>query len=120
MPEYRKMTGKTKYLDRPIPTISLADYANRIEEITSQLVDAAEHIGFYNIVDHGIHRSDVDAIFEESALFFSLSDDVKSNVPFTSAHNAGWEKNAQVRPSTGAADRKESYQMQFERNLEGK
>lgn len=39
----------------------------------------------------------------------------------TSQHqNAGWEKQAQVRPSTGLADMKESYQMQFGANMADK
>jgi isopenicillin N synthase-like dioxygenase len=111
---------KTKYIDRPIPTISLANYESRIDEITSQLVSAAENVGFFSIVDHGITAAEIDNIFSQSARFFSLPDEVKAKVPFSSANNAGWEKNAQVRPSTGAADRKESYQMQFGRNMEGK
>lgn len=113
-------TEKTKYLDRPIPTVSLANYSTRIDEITKQLVDAAENVGFFCVVDHGIPASDIDAIFSQSARFFALPDPVKAKVPFSSAHNAGWEKNSQIRPSTGAADKKESYQMQFGQNMDGK
>ncbi|KAJ9617127.1 hypothetical protein H2200_000848 [Cladophialophora chaetospira] len=111
---------KTNYSERSTPTISLADYESRTDEITAELVSAAESVGFFSIIDHGISPTDIDQIFIQSARFFSLSDDVKGQVPFSSANNAGWEKNAQVRPSTGAADRKESYQMQFGRNMEGK
>lgn len=111
---------KTKYTDRAIPTISLADFDDRVEEITGQLVEAAENVGFFCVVDHGISRQEVDQIFAQSARFFGLPEEVKAKVPFSSAHNAGWEQNSQVRPSTGAADRKESYQMQFGRNMEGK
>lgn len=32
-------------------------------------------------------------------------------------NNVGWEENSQVRPSTGAADTKESYQIQFGENM---
>lgn len=111
---------RTKYLDRAIPTVSLADFDRRIDQITAELVEAAENVGFFSIVDHGISQQEVDDIFAQSARFFSLPDDVKEKVPFSSAHNAGWEKNSQVRPSTGAADKKESYQMQFGANMEGK
>ena len=110
----------TKYLDRPIPVISLASFDTRINEITNQLIAAAQDVGFFCIADHGISRHEVDAIFSASAAFFSLSDDLKSTVPFSPTHNAGWEKNSQVRPSTGAPDRKESYQMQFGANMEGR
>lgn len=110
----------TRYVDRVIPTVSLANYESRIDEITAELVSAAEHVGFFSIIDHGITPAEIDNIFAQSARFFSLPDEVKANVPFSSANNAGWEKNAQVRPSTGAADCKESYQMQFGSNMEGK
>lgn len=98
----------TKYLDRAIPSISLKDFESRIDEITGQLIHAAENEGFFCIVDHGISRSTVDNMFDNSAKFFGLSDSVKSRVPFSPSNNAGWEKNAQIRPSTGAVDRKES------------
>ncbi|KAF7560183.1 hypothetical protein G7046_g3985 [Stylonectria norvegica] len=110
----------TKYSDRVIPTISLANFDSRIDEITEQLCSAAEDSGFFCVTDHGIPVSSIDKMFSRSSDFFSLPDSDKAKVPFSSAHNAGWEKNAQIRPSTGAADRKESYQMQFGANMEGK
>ena len=109
----------TKYVDRPIPTISLRDFPTRINEITQQLVDAAENIGFFCVVDHDISRSTIDRIFEQSARFFNQADEIKQRVPFSPKHNAGWEKNKQIRPSTGAPDCKESYQMQFGEGMEG-
>ncbi|KAK5048660.1 hypothetical protein LTR84_005751 [Exophiala bonariae] len=110
----------TKYTDRPIPAISLADFDSRVEEITQQLCSAAEDVGFFCVTDHGIPLSSINEIFELSSRFFSLPDEVKAEVAFSSARNTGWEKNAQIRPSTGAVDRKESYQMQFGANMEGK
>jgi isopenicillin N synthase-like dioxygenase len=110
----------TKYIDRPVPTISLYDFDNRIDDITAELLDAAENVGFFTVVDHGISRETVDEIFDQSARFFNQPDDAKARVPFSPQHNAGWEKNAQIRPSTGAADRKESYQMQFGAGMNGK
>lgn len=109
----------TKYIDRPVPTISLRDFDSRVDEITTELVDAAEHHGFFTIVDHGISRESVNQIFDQSARFFNQADEVKARVPFSPQHNAGWEKNAQIRPSTGAVDRKESYQMQFGEGMNG-
>jgi isopenicillin N synthase-like dioxygenase len=44
--------GQTKYLDREIPTISLANFDSRIDEITRELVEAAEHVGFFCIVSY--------------------------------------------------------------------
>jgi isopenicillin N synthase-like dioxygenase len=84
--------GETKYLDRVIPTISLASFDSRIEDITRELIDAAEHVGFFCIVDHGISVAEVDAMFEQSARFFALDDSIKAKVPFSPQHNAGWEK----------------------------
>ncbi|KAI8941896.1 hypothetical protein NX059_000010 [Plenodomus lindquistii] len=110
----------TKYVDRPIPTISLRDFPDRISEITKELVDAAENHGFFCIVDHGIPRHSVDSIFEQSARFFNQPDEVKARIPFSPQYNAGWEKNAQIRPSTGTVDRKESYQMQFGEGMNGR
>lgn len=110
----------TKYLERPIPRISLANFESRIDEITSELVAAAENEGFFCIVDHGIGTSTISRIFKSSAEFFSQPDSVKSLVPFSAQTNAGWEKNAQIRPSTGAPDHKESYQMQFGTGMNGR
>jgi isopenicillin N synthase-like dioxygenase len=89
--------GETKYLDRPIPTVSLANFDSRIDKITRELVDAAENVGFFCITDHGISAAEVDAMFAESARFFALDDSVKGRVPFSSQHNAGWEKQVSLR-----------------------
>jgi len=109
----------TKYVHRPVPTISLRDFDSRVNDITRELVDAAENHGFFCIVDHGISRESIDGIFNQSSRFFNQPDSTKSRVPFSPQHNAGWEKNAQIRPSTGAVDRKESYQMQFGEGMNG-
>jgi isopenicillin N synthase-like dioxygenase len=108
----------TKYSNRTIPRISLRDFDRRVDEITQELVAAAETDGFFVVVDHGIPWSDVERQFEAAESFFELPDGVKWRVPF-SHRNTGWEKNGQVRPSTGQIDRKESYQMQFGEAMDG-
>jgi isopenicillin N synthase-like dioxygenase len=108
----------TKYTNRTIPKISLHDFDVRINEITAELVQAAETDGFFTLTNHGISLPEIERMFQTSESFFSLPDTTKSLVPFSHL-NAGWEKNAQIRPSTGAADRKESYQMQFGANMNG-
>ena len=108
----------TKYIDRSIPRISLANFTSRIEEITTQLVQAAETDGFFSLVDTDITIPEIDAIFAVSESFFALPDNTKASIPF-SHKNVGWEKNQQVRPSTGTADMKESYQLQFGTAMEG-
>jgi isopenicillin N synthase-like dioxygenase len=67
--------------------------------------------------DHGIPLKDVQGAFDLSKQFFALPDAVKSKTALNGM-NAGWEKNTQVRPSTGTADQKESMQLQFAR-MEG-
>ena len=96
--------------------ISLANFQGRNDEITEQLVSAAENVGFFSITDHGISAEDIEAIFGTSEAFFSLPDEVKARVPWN-PNNVGWEKMSQVRPSTGAPDIKESYQLQFGENM---
>ncbi len=98
--------------------ISLHDFDSRIDEITADLCHAAENVGFFALVDHGITQAEIDAIFQTSEDFFRLPDDVKALVPWSN-RNVGWEKMNQIRPSTGAADLKESYQLQFGENMVG-
>lgn len=102
----------TKYADRIIPKISLHDFESRIDEITAELVHAAETDGFFGLINHGISLKTIEKMFATSKSFFDLPDETKGKVPWSSK-NAGWEKQAQIRPSTGAADQKESYQLQF-------
>ena len=108
----------TKYAPRTIPKISLHDFDTRISEITAELIQAAETDGFFSLINHGISLEEIEQMFQTSESFFSLPEETKSTVPFSHV-NTGWEKNAQIRPSTGAADRKESYQMQFGANMDG-
>lgn len=108
--------GATKYTNRSIPRVSLANFSDRVDEITAQLVHAAETDGFFSLTDTEISVPEIDSIFATSESFFALPDDVKGTVPFTHK-NVGWEKRSQVRPSTGVADQKESYQLQFGDNM---
>jgi isopenicillin N synthase-like dioxygenase len=108
--------AQTRYIDRPIPQISLRDFESRITDITAQLIHAAENVGFFTVIDHGLSSQEIEAMFSNSQRFFSLPDNVKATVPWSSK-NVGWEKNAQVRPSTGMPDTKESYQLQFGENM---
>lgn len=108
----------TQYSDRAIPKISLHDFDNRVEEITKQLIHAAETDGFFGLTNHGISLPEIEAQFKLSESFFALPRETKATVPFSHL-NAGWEHTSQVRPSTGQPDQKESYQMQFGANMEG-
>ncbi|KAJ6028373.1 hypothetical protein N7540_003949 [Penicillium herquei] len=110
--------ASTRYIERPIPQISLADFETRIDEITSELVSAAENVGFFTLIDHGLSKQDIESIFTTSKNFFDLPDETKKTVPWNS-NNVGWEKNSQIRPSTGKPDSKESYQLQYGDNMKG-
>lgn len=112
------MAPSTKYSDRAIPEVSLHDFENRVDEITAELIHAAETDGFFRLINHGIELSEIENMFATSESFFTLPDATKATVPFSHL-NAGWEKNAQIRPSTGQPDQKESYQMQFGANMNG-
>ncbi|KAI8467831.1 MAG: hypothetical protein J3K34DRAFT_26981 [Monoraphidium minutum] len=48
------------------------DFEDRRAEITRQLMDAAGSIGFFQVINHGIPQSEVDAAFALSEAYFSL------------------------------------------------
>lgn len=112
------LAPNTKYTTREVPRISLRDFDSRIDEITAQLTSASENVGFFTLTDHGITKDEIESIFATSHRFFSLPDETKATVPW-SPKNVGWEKNSQIRPSTGQPDTKESYQLQFGGNMHG-
>jgi isopenicillin N synthase-like dioxygenase len=97
--------------DREIRRVSLRDIEARRDEVTAELWSAAADIGFFQLVDHGIDASEVDAAFAATEAFFALPDAAKAGFPLRKGQNAGWEKLTQVRPSTGTADQKESFQV---------
>jgi isopenicillin N synthase-like dioxygenase len=96
---------------RNIPLIDLSDFDSRKSEITEALWRAATEVGFFQLYNHGITKEEIKAAFKISEQFFSLPNDVKQQFPLKDGLNAGWEYRAQVRPSTGTADEKESYQF---------
>lgn len=67
-------------------------------------------------MSHGIEIQDIRNMFQASHDFFKLDDTIKSKYPIDVKRNAGWEKLAQIRPSTGVADLKESMQLGFHNN----
>ncbi|MDG5499975.1 2OG-Fe(II) oxygenase family protein [Marinobacter sp. BGYM27] len=95
---------------RQIPLIDLSDFANRREAITEQLWQAASDVGFFQLVNHGLDIERVREAFTATEAFFALDQDTKGRFPLKQGLNAGWEFMSQVRPSTGTADQKESYQ----------
>lgn len=96
---------------REIPLIDLADFDARRGEITEQLWQAAVDCGFFQLKNHGIPVYVIEDAFAMAETFFALPDSEKGRYPLVGATNSGWESKVQVRPSTGTADQKESYQI---------
>jgi len=103
-------------VEREIPLIDLADFDTRRLDIADQLWVAASEFGFFQIVNHGLSAAEIAQAFALAERFFALPQEVKAQRPLR--NNAGWEFKAQVRPSTGTPDNKESYQITLPR-MEG-
>lgn len=100
---------------RDIPQIDMSDFLTRKPEISQALWRAATEIGFFQLSNHGIPQDLIDEAFSLSAGFFDLDAGIKAQYPLKPGTNSGWEFKAQVRPSTGTADNKESYQITLPR-----
>jgi isopenicillin N synthase-like dioxygenase len=105
--------GRTK--ERDVPQIDMSRFADRKAEIADQLWKASTEIGFFQLINHGIPQEQIDEAFDMTAKFFALPHETKGKMPLGKGTNAGWEYKAQVRPSTGTADNKESYQITLPR-----
>ena len=110
-----RIGGYGEEIERQVPQIDMSNFFSRKREITEALWMAATEIGFFQLTHHGIPQELIDDAFAMSADFFALPYETKSNYPLKPGTNAGWEYMAQVRPSTGTADRKESYQITLPR-----
>lgn len=96
---------------RDIPRIDMSNFAERKSEITEQLWDAASNIGFFQLVNFDIPAQQIAEGFAMTEAFFDLDNTNKQQYALAKGTNAGWESLSQVRPSTGTADQKESYQI---------
>jgi isopenicillin N synthase-like dioxygenase len=96
---------------REVRRIDLSDFDARKAQIADELWDACVHVGFFQLVNHGIALERIREAFAMAERFFALPDAVKAQYPHSKANNVGWESRAQVRPSTGTPDQKESYQI---------
>ncbi|MEM8730041.1 MAG: 2-oxoglutarate and iron-dependent oxygenase domain-containing protein [Pseudomonadota bacterium] len=110
-----ELGGYGEEISREIPQVDLSNYFERKDEIAQALWDAATSIGFFQVINHGIPEALTDDAFELSARFFDLPESTKAQFPLRPGTNAGWEYKAQVRPSTGTPDQKESYQITLPR-----
>ena len=105
--------GATKA--RNVPRIGMSAFEARKAEIAEQLWTASIEIGFFQLVNHGIPQEQIDEAFTMTERFFALPHETKARYPLGQGTNAGWEYKSQVRPSTGTADQKESYQITLPR-----
>jgi len=96
---------------REVRVIDLANFEQRQAEIADRLWDAAVDVGFFQLANHGIDLAATREAFEMTERFFALPAETKARHPLKKGLNAGWESRAQVRPSTGTPDQKESYQI---------
>ncbi|NVK38821.1 MAG: isopenicillin N synthase family oxygenase [Gammaproteobacteria bacterium] len=97
--------------DRIIPIIDVSDFENRREEITEALWRAATEVGFFQLSHHNLNLDLIQQTFNVTESFFALDQNQKQHYPLKQGLNAGWEFMEQVRPSTGTADQKESFQI---------
>jgi isopenicillin N synthase-like dioxygenase len=100
---------------REIRQIDLSDFEHRKAEIADQLWHASIDVGFFQLVNHGIDIARIRQAFAMSEKFFGLPNEVKAQYPNSKADNVGWENMAQIRPSVGTPDQKESYQITLPR-----
>jgi isopenicillin N synthase-like dioxygenase len=110
-----RIGGKGVEVHRDTPRIDMSDFYARKPQITEALWRAATEIGFFQLENHGIPQGLIDDAFAMSEGFFGLEGATKAQYPLKPGTNAGWEYKAQVRPSTGTADQKESYQITLPR-----
>jgi len=100
---------------REVRQIDLSNFDHRKNEIADQLWSAAIDVGFFQLVNHGIDIARIRQAFAMSEKFFGLPNEVKAQYPHSKADNVGWENMAQIRPSVGTPDQKESYQITLPR-----
>ena len=103
--------GMGREIDREVPVIDLTDFDKRRDEITDQLWQAATEVGFFQLSNHGLDLALIREAFGLSENFFALPESDKQRFPLKKGLNSGWEFKSQVRPSTGTADDKESFQI---------
>jgi len=102
-------TGGVVAVGGSVPTV---DLGAGDEAAAAAMWEAATTVGFFQVVNHGVPQSEIDAAFKSSADFFELPQEAKESAsPFAPEANSGYEFMKQVRPSTGTADQKESLQI---------
>jgi isopenicillin N synthase-like dioxygenase len=106
-----RIGGMGEAAEYGVALIDLSDYDTRKAEIADDLWEAATTLGLFQVTGHGIPLEQIEEAFALSEAFFALPEEAKAALPLRPGTNSGWEFKAQVRPSTGTPDQKESYQI---------
>lgn len=95
--------------DTEVPVIDVAPFLaggdGRLE-VARQVDDACRNIGFFQIVGHGVPRSEIDGVYDQARAFFGLSEEEKAE--------AGQPSPDQVRGWTGVGKEGLSYSLDDE------
>jgi isopenicillin N synthase-like dioxygenase len=97
--------------DRHIPVIDFSDFGNRKDEIANALWAAATTTGFFQIVGHVIPSDLIDTDCDQAARYFDQRHEAQAHNLMARGTNTEWDDKPQIRPLTGTADQKESYQI---------
>lgn len=94
-------------------SVPVIDMSLPEDQVAEEMWNAANDVGFFTVINHGIPQEAIDSIFGVSEAFFTgLSvEEKEEQSPFDRTLNSGYEYMTQVRPSTGTNDQKESLQM---------
>eukprot|EP00984_Skeletonema_dohrnii_P033064 scaffold28510_cov93-Skeletonema_dohrnii-CCMP3373.AAC.2 len=99
-------------LDEDGDLVPVIDLSLPLEVAEEQLWEAANSVGFFTVINHGISQDIIDRMFEQSQVFFDQPVAAKKEqCPFDRALNSGYEYKEQIRPCCGLPDQKESYHI---------
>ncbi|CEL94460.1 unnamed protein product [Vitrella brassicaformis CCMP3155] len=96
---------------KKIEKIDMSSFDSCRKEIRQRVWEAASDIGFFQLVNHLVPKDMIAKMFDYSEQFFSLPMEKKQALAYKKEFNAGFEYLAQIRPSTGTPDQKESFTM---------
>ncbi|KAK0336245.1 hypothetical protein LTR91_016871 [Friedmanniomyces endolithicus] len=96
----------TTYTTRTIPRISLANFPTRINDITAQLLHAAETDGFVSLTDTEISLPTLTAISSTSQSFSAFPNAIKFHRTLHARKRRAGKPRSRIRPSTGVADQR--------------
>merc|ERR1712027_274994 len=72
--------------------VPIIDMSGNDVDVAEHMVKAANDVGFFSIINHGMDQGDIDAMFKTAECFFSQSlTEKKKQSPFEAAQNSGFE-----------------------------